>query len=108
MSDVQPVTDETFETEVLRSGTPVVVDFWAEWCAPCRQMSPIIEELAAEHGEKVKFVSLDTDQNPQTAMAYGIVSIPSFNVYDGGELVKTIVGARPKKALTQELAQYLA
>ncbi|MFD1505938.1 thioredoxin [Georgenia yuyongxinii] len=108
MSNVPAVTDDTFDTEVLNSEVPVLVDFWAEWCAPCRQMAPIIDEIAGAHGSKMKFVKLDTDTNPGVAQRYGIVSIPTFNVYVGGELVKSVVGGRPKKALVEELDEFLS
>ncbi|TRW44839.1 thioredoxin [Georgenia yuyongxinii] len=108
MSNVPAVTDATFDTEVLKSEVPVLVDFWAEWCAPCRQMAPIIDEIAGSHGSKMKFVKLDTDTNPAVAQRYGIVSIPTFNVYVGGELVKSVVGGRPKKALVEELDEFLS
>ena len=107
MSHVAEVTDATFDQEVLRSEVPVLVDFWAPWCAPCRQMSPIVEEIATQHGQSMKFAKMDTDANPETAMRYGIVSIPTFNVYSGGELVTSIVGGRPKRALLTELQDYL-
>mgnify|MGYP002649057354 CR=1 FL=1 len=92
--------DETaFDKHVLRSQIPVLVDFWAPWCGPCRAVAPVLEELAGQYDGKLKIVKLDTDANPQTTAAYGITSIPTLNVYSGGEVVKTIVGALPKKKL---------
>lgn len=101
------VTDATFDAEVLQADGPVLVDFWAEWCVPCKRMAPILEELAAEHGDKLKVVKLDTDANTATAAKYGITSIPTLNVYSGGEVVKSITGAKPKPLLVRELEEYL-
>ncbi|MGF0114761.1 thioredoxin [Promicromonospora sp. Marseille-Q5078] len=97
------VTDDTFKTEVLESDVPVLVDFWATWCGPCRMVAPILEELSDEYEGKIKIVKLDTDANQATTMAYGITSIPTLNVYSGGELVKSVIGARPKRALQEEI-----
>jgi thioredoxin 1 len=101
------VTDDTFKTEVLDSDIPVFVDFWATWCGPCRMVAPILEELSDEYEGKIKIVKIDTDENRQTAMDYGIVSIPTLNVYKGGEVVKQIVGAKPKAALLNELSEFI-
>lgn len=102
------VTDTTFADEVLTSEKPVLVDFWATWCGPCRMVAPILEELSEEYDGKIKIVKVDTDENRQTAAEYGIVSIPTLNVYKNGEVVKSIIGARPKRALTQEIDEVLA
>ena len=107
MGATKAVTDADFDTEVLKSSKPVLVDFWAPWCGPCRQVAPILEELASEHADKIDVVKINTDENPRTAASYGVTSIPTLNVYQNGELVKSIVGARPKPALVKELAPFL-
>ena len=108
MSTALDVTDETFAAEVLASEKTVLVDFWAEWCGPCRMVGPILDQIAAEHSDKITVVKLNVDDNPQTAMKYQITSIPAMKVYRGGEVVKTVIGAKPKGALEQDLAEYLA
>ena len=102
------VTAATFDAEVLKSSTPVLVDFWAEWCGPCRAVGPILEEISNEYGTKLKIVKLNTDEESAIAIKYGITSIPTMNVFVNGEVVKTIVGAKPKPALLKDLASYIA
>jgi thioredoxin 1 len=105
VSNLAAVTDADFETTVLKSEKPVLVDFWAEWCGPCRQVDPILNEIAAEHGDKLTFVKMNVDENPVVPSSYRVNGIPTINVYQGGEVVKSIVGARPKAALLRELGR---
>ena len=102
------VTTATFDAEVLKSSTPVLVDFWAEWCGPCRAVGPILEEISDEYGSKLKIVKLNTDEESAIAIKYGISSIPTMNVLVNGEIVKTIVGAKPKPAMLKELESFLS
>ena len=108
MSDAKAVTDDTFQTDVLDSSDTIMVDFWAEWCGPCRAVSPILDQIAAEHADKIKIVKLNVDDNPAMAMKYQITSIPAMNVFRGGQVVKTVIGAKPKPALEADLAEFLA
>ena len=106
MGATKTVTDASFADDVLLSAKPVVVDFWAEWCGPCKMVAPILEESAAAN-EGIIIAKLNVDENPKTSASYGITSIPTLNVFQGGKVVKTIVGAKPKAALLAELAPYL-
>jgi thioredoxin 1 len=103
----EKVTAANFNEVVLKSSTPVLVDFWAEWCGPCRAVAPILEEISNEYAGKIKIVKLNTDEEGSVAMKYGISSIPTMNLFVGGEVVKSIVGARPKPAILRELSEYI-
>ena len=107
MGATKAVTDETFETEVLMNSKPVIVDYWAEWCGPCRQVAPVLEEIANEHGDKIDVVKLNIDENPAVSQRYKIMAIPTMSVFKDGEVVKQIVGAKPKAALLRELSDWL-
>ena len=107
MGATAAVTDASFADDVLMSTKPVLVDFWAEWCGPCRAVGPILDQIADEHGDKIKIVKLNTDEESAIAIKYGITSIPTLNVFVNGEVVKTIIGAKPKPALLKELEGFI-
>ena len=102
------ITDATFEDEVVKSDTPVVVDFWAEWCGPCKMIAPLVEELAGEYDGKVKFTKLDVDSNPQTPMQFGIRGIPTLLIFNDGKPVGQVVGAVPKNMLKKRVDEAIA
>jgi thioredoxin 1 len=107
MGTTRAVTDETFESEVLKNSKPVIVDYWAEWCGPCRMIAPVLEEIASEYSEKIDVVKLNVDENPVVAQKYQILAIPTLNVFQNGEVVKQIKGAKPKSALLKDLAEFI-
>jgi len=106
-ANTKTTTDATFSTDVLQSEKPVLVDFWAEWCGPCKMVAPVLEEIAGENTEKLSVVKLNIDENPGVARDYQIMSIPTMAVFQDGKIVKSIVGAKPKAAILKDLEAYL-
>ena len=107
MAATRAVTDDSFEADVLKNPKPVLVDYWAEWCGPCKMVAPVLDAIAEEHGDKIDIVKLNVDENPGVARKYGILNIPTLGVFQNGEVVKELVGARSKSALVRELAEFL-
>jgi thioredoxin 1 len=107
MGATKAVTDDTFEADVLQSQKTVLVDYWAEWCGPCKMIAPILEAIADEHGDKLDIVKLNVDDNPKVTQKYNILNIPTLGVFSNGEVVRELVGARSKSALLRELADFL-
>ena len=108
MANIGEVNDQEFQTKVLDSETPVLVDFWAEWCVPCHMVSPVVEEIGRDKGEALKVVKLNIDDNPGATRTYGVMSIPSLILFKGGEEVARVVGAKPKDAILRDLEPHIA
>lgn len=108
MADLLAVSDGSFDAEVLQSGTPVLIDFWAPWCAPCRAIGPVVEELSREYAGKLKVVKMNVDDNPQTPGRYGVRGIPNLILFNGGQVVEQIVGAVPKAQLVKAITKVVA
>jgi thioredoxin 1 len=107
MSIARVVTDDTFETEVLHSPRPVIVEYWAAWCGPCRQVAPVLDSIAADRAGAVDLVKINVDENPATARRYGILHVPTVSVFSGGQLVKQVIGAKSKSALLRDFGEFL-
>ena len=107
MGTIQTLTDSTFDEEIAAAGEPVLVDFWAEWCGPCKMIAPVLEEIAGEHPGKLRIVKLNVDDNPSAARRYDVMSIPTLIVFKDGQPAKRLVGAKPKGALLEELSEFL-
>jgi thioredoxin 1 len=107
MSATRVVTDDTFEADVLGGSRPVIVEYWAQWCGPCRMVGPVLEAIAAERAGEVDVVKLNVDENPKTAQKYGIMLVPTLNLFRDGELVKQVIGAKSKSALLREFGEFI-
>jgi len=107
MSAAREVTDQSFDAEVLASPRPVIVEYWAPWCGPCRQVSPVLDAIAEEYFGRVDVVKVNTDENPESMIKYGVMAVPTINLFSGGEVVKQVIGARSKAALLREFADFI-
>src|SRR5260370_36148428 len=107
MGAIKAVTDESFELDVLQNSKPVIVEYWAQWCPPCRMVAPVLEEIAQEHGDKIDVVKVNTDENPATMQKYGVLAVPTMHAFAGGEVVRQVIGARSKSALLRAFADLI-
>jgi thioredoxin 1 len=107
MSITKEVTDQSFAADVLASPRPVIVEYWAPWCGPCRQVGPVLDAIATEYADRVDVVKVNTDENPEVMVRYGVMAVPTMNLFSGGKVVKQVVGARSKAALLREFADFI-